>query len=98
MYKKIEKGIAVLYPDNKNNILRSRITNNKFDFVFLSKGESELDYVEEPDIDLDQSNDIDILDKMKQSKLDDLEVRYKILKEKIANAHSREQLNNIVIF
>lgn len=98
MYVKNEKGIRILYPDNKDNILRSRITGNKFEFVFLSRDESEMDYVEEKDIDNEVIDVMELLEIKRNSKLDDLDAKYQILKEKIMKAYSIEQLNNIDIF
>lgn len=98
MYTKNENGIRVLYPDDKDNILRSRITNNKFEFVFLSRDESEMDYVEEKDIDNEDIDVMELLEIKRNSKLGDLDARYQILKEKIMKAYSVEQLNNIDIF
>lgn len=98
MYIKNEKGIRILYPDDKDNILRSRITGNKFEFVFLSRDESEMDYVEEKDIDNEVIDVMELLEIKRNSKLDDLDAKYQILKEEIMKAYSIEQLNNIDIF
>lgn len=98
MYTKNENGIRVLYPDDKDNVLRSRITGNKFEFVFLSRDESEMDYVEEKDIDNEIIDVMELLEIKRNSKLGDLDARYQILKEKIMKAYSVEQLNNIDIF
>lgn len=98
MNVKIVKGMRILYPDDENNILRSRITGNKFEFVFLSRDESETDYVEEKDIDNEDIDVMELLEIKRRCKLNDLDARYDSLRKKILKAYSIDQLNNINIF
>ena len=41
MRKVNDNGLVILYAD-ENKILRSRITGNKFEFVYLSKNDSSI--------------------------------------------------------
>lgn len=97
MYAKNENGITVLYPTNKENVLRSRITNNTFDFVFLSKNDPESNYVEESKVS-ESLNSIDNLELIRKNKLNDLDTKYKIIKTKIIQSSSIEELNDIKVF
>lgn len=97
MRKVIDNGLVILYAD-ENKILRSRTTGNKFESVYLSKNDSEDNYVEE----LRQPEEIEstliLIDRIRKSKLDDLDVRYRLLKDKINRANTREELLSIEIF
>ena len=98
MYIKEDKGMRILYPDDENNILRSRITGNKFEFVFLSRDETEEYYVEEQNIDESTVDSMELLEIKRRSKLNDLDAKYDLLKQKILQAYSIDELNNIDIF
>lgn len=98
MYIKENKGMRILYPDNENNILRSRITGNKFEFVFLSRDETEEYYTEEENIDESKVDSMELLEIKRRSKLNDLDAKYDLLRQKILQAYSVDELNNIDIF
>lgn len=98
MYIKEDKGMRILYPDDENNILRSRITGNKFEFVFLSRDETEEYYVEEQNIDESTVDSMELLEIKRRSKLNDLDAKYDLLRQKILQAYSIDELNNIDIF
>lgn len=98
MYIKENKGMRILYPDNENNILRSRITGNKFEFVFLSRDETEEYYTEEENIDESTVDSMELLEIKRRSKLNDLDAKYDLLRQKILQAYSVDELNNIDIF
>lgn len=99
MYIKNENGLRVLYPDNEKNILRSRLTNDKFHYVFLSRDDCEDNYTEETlECDLDMESVLVVIDNMRNRKLNDLEKRYEVLKNKILNAKTKEEINSIIIF
>ena len=98
MYVKNINGLRILYPSIKGNVIRSRITNIIYnECVPLSKNDLEEYYCEEKPLD----KNINVLDKLEISrakKLNDLDVRYSILKSKIEQAKSLEDLLEIEIF
>lgn len=99
MYIKKENGLRVLYPDNEKNILRSRLTNNRFNYVFLSRDDSEDNYVEEEvTIDDGMTSTLIVLENLRNKKINDLNARYEILKKKILNANTKEEIISIDIF
>lgn len=96
MRKVNDNGLVILYAD-ENKILRSRITGNKFEFVYLSKNDSENNYIEESKQPEEIESTLVLVDKIRKSKLDDLEVRYKLIKDRINKASTREELLSIEI-
>ena len=99
MYVKKENGLRVLYPDNPKNIIRSILTNNRFNYVFLSRDDSEQNYVEEEVIvDDGMTSALIILENLRNKKMNDLDTRYEMIKKKILNANTKEELISIDIF
>lgn len=99
MYIKMENGLRVLYPDNEKNVLRSRLTNDKFHYVFLSRDDSEENYTEETlECDTGMESVLVLLENARNKKLSDLNARYELLKTKIKKANTTEEINSINIF
>ena len=99
MYIKMENGLRVLSPDNEKNALRSRLTNDKFHYVFLSRDDSEENYTEETlECDTGMESVLVIVENARNKKLNDLNARYELLKNKIKNAKTTEEITSINIF
>lgn len=90
-------GLVIVQAD-ENKILRSRITGNKFDVVYLSKNDSVDNYVEEDKQPEEMDSKLELITNLKKSKLEDLESRYETLKDMIDKASTREEILSIEIF
>lgn len=97
MRKVNENGLIILYAD-ENKILRSRLSGNKFECVYLSKNDSEANYVEEPKQPEEETEStLVLIDRIRKSKLNDLDARYELIKNRINQASTREELLSIEI-
>lgn len=90
-------GLVIVQAD-ENKILRSRITGNKFDVVYLSKNDSVDNYAEEDKQPEEIDSKLELINNLKKSKLEDLESRYEILKNRINQASTKEEIFSIEIF
>lgn len=90
-------GLIILQAD-ENKILRSRITGNKFDIVYLSKNDCVDNYIEEDKAPEEIESKLEYINNLKKSKLEDLNSRYEVLKNRINMASTKEEIMSIEIF